>query len=185
MNPIFAVVGTFGIFHHAVAVQNRHFSSADAVVDRLKTDADLDAVAELEARCFTNPWTREMLARELAQSDVAQVFILRLPGQIVGGFCSCWIIVDELHLNTVAVDYPYRRLGLATHLVTTVMTEAARHGVTRATLEVRASNVAARRLYEGLGFAVRATRAAYYILPEDDALIMWRDDLADLVHPNP
>jgi ribosomal-protein-alanine N-acetyltransferase len=182
MNPIFGVFGTFGIFSHPATVQNGPFPG-DSVIERLSTDADLDAVAELEARCFTNPWTRDMLARELAHSEVAQVFILRLADNTVAAFCSCWIVVDELHVNTVAVDGPYRRMGLATHLMTRVMAEAAGQGVTRATLEVRASNVAARKLYEALGFTVKAIRPSYYTQPEDDALIMWRDDLRHLINP--
>ena len=152
-------------------------------VDRLATEQDLDAVAELEARCFTNPWTRDMLARELAQADVAQVFVLRAPGNVIVGFCSCWIILDELHVNTMAVDTPYRRQGLGTQLMTAVMQEAARRGAIRATLEVRASNVAARKLYEALDFVVTAIRPQYYTQPQDDALIMWRDGLANLLNP--
>lgn len=152
-------------------------------VERLTTEADLDEVAALEARCFTNPWTRDMLARELAHSDVAHVFILRGPDHAVAGFCSCWIIVDELHVNTMAVDAPYRRMGLGTHLMIAVMQEAARRGVTRATLEVRAANVAARKLYEGLGFSIRAIRQQYYTQPDDDALIMWRDGVGELLNP--
>jgi ribosomal-protein-alanine N-acetyltransferase len=143
----------------------------------LAGDADLDAVAELEGRCFTNPWTREMLARELARSDVARVFVVRLPGDPVAAFCSCWIVVDELHINTIAVDSAYRRMGIATELMRYVMAEAARKGARRATLEVRASNEAARKLYESLGFAVAAVRARYYTQPDEDALILWKEGL--------
>jgi [ribosomal protein S18]-alanine N-acetyltransferase len=156
---------------------------AEAIVERMESDADLSAVAELEAYCFTNPWTRDMLARELAQSDVAHVFILRLPGEPVAAFCSCWIIADELHVNTMAVDPRYRRLGLATHLMRHVMIAAVRRGAVRATLEVRESNDAARRLYESLGFAVTAVRRGYYTQPDEDALILWRDRLGDLNNP--
>ena len=153
--------------------------SEDALIYRLATDADLDAVADLEARCFTNPWTREMLARELAQSDVAYVFVLRMPDGTMAGFCSCWIVADELHINTIAVDGQYRRQGLATRLMIHVMGEAARRGARRATLEVRASNEAARKLYESLGFAVTAVRRRYYTSPEEDALILWREGLGN------
>jgi ribosomal-protein-alanine N-acetyltransferase len=51
-------------------------------------------------------------------------------------------------------------------------------GGERATLEVRRSNHAARRLYEGLGFRVRGVRADYYTEPVEDALILWREPLA-------
>jgi ribosomal-protein-alanine N-acetyltransferase len=140
-------------------------------------------VAGLEERCFTNPWTREMLARELAQSDVAQVFVLRLPGCPVAAFCSCWLVADELHINTVAVEPAYRRRGLAFALLGHVLREASRRGAVRATLEVRASNVPALRLYEALGFRVSATRTKYYSHPEEDALILWQDGLAQLDTP--
>jgi ribosomal-protein-alanine N-acetyltransferase len=153
------------------------------VVERLTEARDLDLVAELEERCFTNPWTREMLARELAQSDVAHVFVLRVPGCPVAAFCSCWIIADELHINTIAVEPSRRRRGLARALLGHVMTEAALRGAARATLEVRASNEPARRLYEALGFRVSATRTKYYSHPEEDALILWKEGLTQLDTP--
>jgi ribosomal-protein-alanine N-acetyltransferase len=140
-------------------------------IERLSSDRDLDDVAALEARCFTNPWTRDMLARELAQSDVAHVFLLRQPDRRLAGFCSCWIVADELHVNTLVVDLPYR-------LMAWVMEEALRRGATRATLEVRESNEAARRLYASLGFEVVARRPRYYSQPVEDALILWREHLA-------
>jgi [ribosomal protein S18]-alanine N-acetyltransferase len=148
------------------------------VIERLASEQDLDEVAELEARCFTNPWTRDMLARELAQSGVAHIFLLRLPDRRLAGFCSCWIVADELHVNTLVVDLPYRRRGLGASLIRWVIREAVRRGAARATLEVRESNEAARSLYPGLGFEVVARRSRYYSQPEEDALILWRENLA-------
>jgi [ribosomal protein S18]-alanine N-acetyltransferase len=150
----------------------------DMVFERLSDERDLDEVAALEARCFTNPWTRDMLARELAQSDVACIFVLRLPDRQLAGFCSCWIVADELHVNTLVIDLPYRQRGLGVGLMQWVMEEAARRGATRATLEVRESNEAARRLYASLGFEVVARRSRYYSQPDEDALILWRENLA-------
>lgn len=147
-------------------------------IERLSDDRDLDEVAALEARCFTNPWTREMLARELAQSDVAHIFLLRFPDRRLAGFCSCWIVADELHVNTLVVDIPYRQRRLGVGLMAWVMDEAARRGATRATLEVRESNEPARRLYTSLGFEVVARRSRYYSQPVEDALILWRENLA-------
>ena len=138
---------------------------------------DLEAVAALEAACFTNPWTREMLEREVRESDVARVYVLRDPGGPVLAFCTCWVIADELHVNTIAVDPVRRRAGLATSLMRQVMEDAARSGAIRATLEVRASNEPARQLYAALGFTERAVRPRYYSQPEEDGIIMWRDSL--------
>jgi [ribosomal protein S18]-alanine N-acetyltransferase len=153
------------------------------VLAPLGGETDLDAVADLEARCFTNPWTRDALARELARSDVARVFVARLPGEPVAAFCSCWFVADELHVNTIAVDPPHRRSGIASSLMRYVIAEAARHGARRATLEDRASTDPARKLYESLGFVVSAVRPRYYTQPDEDALILWKDGLPDLSNP--
>jgi ribosomal-protein-alanine N-acetyltransferase len=155
----------------------------DMVIERLSDEGDLDEVAALEARCFTNPWTRDMLARELAQSDVACIFLLRLPDRHLAGFCSCWIVADELHVNTLVIDLPYRQRRLGIRLMRWVMEEAARRGARRGTLEVRESNEAARRLYASLGFEIVARRSRYYSQPDEDALILWHEDLANPEKP--
>jgi ribosomal-protein-alanine N-acetyltransferase len=139
--------------------------------------ADIDAIVELEAESFTNPWPRETLVWELRNSDVTQVYVLRDDEGKTVAFCVCWVIFDELHINTLAVAPAARRTGLATFLLRQVMAEAARAGARKATLEVRASNTAALGLYSGLGFHVAAQRPRYYTQPEEDALILWRESL--------
>jgi [ribosomal protein S18]-alanine N-acetyltransferase len=151
--------------------------AAEITIERIIESDDLDAVAALEAATFTNPWTREMLERELRQSDVARVYVLRLPGRRVAAFCACWVVYDELHINTLAVDPELRRRGLGTHLMRRLLAEAAREGAQRALLEVRRSNEVALRLYESLGFSVTATRRNYYTQPEEDALVLTKEGL--------
>lgn len=150
------------------------------VIERLRAgaaDADLDAVAALEAESFTNPWPRGSLVWELENSDVTRAYLLRDDGGAIAAFCVCWVIFDELHINTLAVAPAARRRGLATAMLRHVMAEAAASGATRATLEVRASNDAALGLYRRLGFHVAATRPDYYVRPAEDALILWREGL--------
>ncbi len=101
---------------------------AGMLIERISESVDLDAVAALEADTFTNPWTREMLERELRQSDVARVYVVRLPGYRVAAFCACWLVYDELHINTIAVDTRLRRQGLATALMTHLLAEGAAAG---------------------------------------------------------
>jgi [ribosomal protein S18]-alanine N-acetyltransferase len=145
------------------------------IVERLTGDTDLDAVVALEAASFTNPWSREMLQRELEQPTSARVYVLRLPDVQVAAFCSCWVIADELHINTIAVEASRRRQGLGRALIQQVLAAVAVEGVRRVTLEVRRSNAAALSLYESLGFAVAGVRKRYYTQPEEDALILWRE----------
>lgn len=139
-------------------------------------DADIDAVVALENESFTNPWPRETLVWELANSDVTRVYVLRDDADRAIAFCIVWLIFDELHINTLAVSPAHRRRGLATLLLREIMAEAAREGARRATLEVRASNTAALELYARLGFAVSARRPGYYANPQEDALILWRKE---------
>ena len=146
-------------------------------IEQVTGGEDLDHVCALEAESFTNPWTREMLERELQHSDVARVYALRLAEGTIAAFCTCWVVFDELHVNTIAVSPSRRRQGLGMRLMRYVLAAAAREGATRATLEVRRSNAAALGLYERLGFRVTAVRPHYYTKPEEDALILWRDGL--------
>src|SRR5262245_19549222 len=86
------------------------------------------------------------------------------PGRVVG-FCSLWRVLDELHINNLAVQPESRRSGVATALLAHVLREGGRMGALRATLEVRRSNDAARLLYERFGFVVAGVRRAYYTKP--------------------
>ena len=148
-------------------------------------DRVVDDIVALELASFTNPWSRETLVWELRNSDVTRLFVSRGDDGRVVAFCACWIIFDELHINTLAVAPEHRRRRVATRLLTRVLGEAAAAGVRKATLEVRASNQAALLLYERLGFHVTAVRERYYTQPDEDALILWRDRLSIEEFPAP
>lgn len=154
---------------------DRVMAGADG--DIAAIEADLDAIVALEADAFTNPWSRDTLVWELRHSDVTRLYVLRSEDGLVRAFCSCWVIFEELHLNTVAVAIAARRRGLATALLEYVISEAQASGAVRATLEVRASNTPALGLYARLGFHVSANRPGYYSKPEEDALILWKEPL--------
>lgn len=149
-------------------------------IEPLTGDADLDGVLRVEAESFTNPWTREMYTWELQNRSVCHIYVVRTADSPVAAFCAFWLVFDEIHINNVAVLPQFRAQGIGTALLQHVLIEARRLGATRATLEVRASNAAALRLYERLGFYVAATRKHYYSNPVEDALILWRDDRAAL-----
>jgi tRNA threonylcarbamoyl adenosine modification protein YeaZ/ribosomal-protein-alanine acetyltransferase len=140
---------------------------------------DLGAVEALQHRSFTNAWGAESIKWELENTDVARLYVMREPGGRLVAYCACWMIFDELHINSLAVDIEWRRRGLARLLLNHVMRDAVRAGARGATLEVRQSNDAARALYEGLGFTVEAVRRDYYQDPREDALILWNRRIND------
>jgi ribosomal-protein-alanine N-acetyltransferase len=149
------------------------------VVEPLTLLSDLDTVLEIEQSSFVNPWTREMYLAELENRGVSYCYVVRSPSHVVVGFCSFWRVLDELHINNLAVAPQYRRGGAGTALLHEILREGAKMGARRATLEVRQSNRAARRLYERLGFSVAGVRRGYYTKPVEDALVLWKERLAD------
>ncbi|HLG59380.1 MAG TPA: ribosomal protein S18-alanine N-acetyltransferase [Vicinamibacterales bacterium] len=145
-------------------------------IDPLDGDDDLDGVLAVEEESFTNPWTKEMYVWELQNRAVCHIFVVRTSDQRVAGFCAFWLVLDEIHINNVAIRPALRGRGIGTGLMRRVFEEARRLGARRATLEVRASNQGARRLYERLGFSVAGTRPNYYTNPVENALILWREE---------
>jgi ribosomal-protein-alanine N-acetyltransferase len=151
---------------------------SDVVIARAGAD-DLAAVEALQRRTFTNPWGTDAIRWELEHTDVARLYVCRAPLGAVIGYCACWLVFDELHINSLAVEDTWRRRGLALRLLKTVIAEAVAGGARSATLEVRRSNEAARALYEGLGFHVEGVRRDYYQQPREDALILWHRALSE------
>ena len=134
---------------------------------------DLSVVEALQKRAFTNAWGAEAIRWELENTDVARLYLVRDEQGATLAYCACWMVFDELHINSLAVDEPWRRHGVATILLAAVIRDAVESGAKGATLEVRQSNIAARALYEGLGFRVEGVRRDYYQNPREDALVLW------------
>lgn len=162
---------------------NAMTSDVTTRVRRVGPEEPLDRVATLQAESFIRPWSIDAIRRELQQNPVARLFLLEAlqetgAGHLLG-FCACWIVAGEVHINSLAIAPACRRQGHARRLLREVFRSAAQEGAHAATLEVRRSNTAAVALYGALGFAVEGVRRNYYEQPREDALILWRHALAD------
>jgi ribosomal-protein-alanine N-acetyltransferase len=142
---------------------------------------DLDTVVALDAAVSNPAWSRGMFESELTTNQFAGFLVARPPGGGVCGYIGYWIVFEELHLLNVAVHPEWRRKGVAARLVKTVFDTAIGRGVTRALLEVRASNVPAQQLYFRFGFYVIARREGYYTQPSEEAMIMACDGFGGFV----
>ena len=149
------------------------------VVERVTSAEDLGGLLAVEQASFLNPWTRDMYVAELQNPSVSHLLVAKDPSGRVVGFCGFWCVLDELHINNLAVLPEYRRQGIASTILARVFAEGRGAGAARATLEVRRSNDVARRLYERFGFAVAGVRRGYYRQPDEDALVLWRDGLPE------
>lgn len=132
--------------------------------------ADVDAVLEIEQRNFREPWTRRAFLAEIETTPVAQPLVIEYEGRVIG-YVVPWFVADELQIANLAIHEDFRRQGLARQLIMHLCEAARQRHCTTAHLEVRRSNLAARKLYETLGFHLTGERSDYYG-PREDALLM-------------
>ena len=97
----------------------------------------------------------------------------------IAAYGGMWLMVDEAHITTFAVDPAWRRQGIGERLLLAFLDIAIERDAHEATLEVRLSNLAARRLYEKYGFRPVGLRPNYYSDDREDALIMTTEPLAE------
>ena len=139
---------------------------------------DLDAVQDIERRSFRTPWPAHAYRTELETNRLATYLVARLHDRVVG-YGGMWVMVDEAHITTFAVDPLYRRQRIGERLILALLDVASARHAREATLEVRLSNLPARRLYEKYGFRPVGLRPRYYSDDNEDALIMTTEPLAE------
>ncbi|OPZ70726.1 MAG: ribosomal-protein-alanine N-acetyltransferase [Firmicutes bacterium ADurb.Bin456] len=137
----------------------------------------LDEVLEIEKVSFPSPWSRNAFVSEITQNEFA-CYIVAIAGEKVAGYGGMWLILDEAHITNVAVHTAYRMNRVGGMLMLELIRRAILRGVDRMTLEVRPSNHVARRLYNSLGFKDIGRRKRYYTDTNEDAIIMWKDNLS-------
>lgn len=139
-------------------------------VFRRMTVGDIAAVAALEQLIFSDAWSEAGIRETFCQSQ-AFVMIAEEAGNIIG-YCIVYYVLDEGEIARVAVSPEKRRKGIARGLLDCTCRECKEKGVERLLLDVRESNVSARRLYEDYGFCVDGIRKNFYQNPTEDAVLM-------------
>jgi ribosomal-protein-alanine N-acetyltransferase len=136
--------------------------------------ADLTAIVELETTAFSDPWSLASFEAVLAE-PAAYMAVARGAADEVVGYVVAWFAADEGEIANLAVREPTRRRGIGAALLDGALAEGARRGAENLYLEVRESNVAARRLYASRGFEEIGRRRGYYRRPVEDAIILRRE----------
>jgi len=135
------------------------------------TEADLAEVMAIEETSFSLPWTEEDFRAMLALPRNV-VLIARTGEGVLCGYV-CYMSVMEIgDIMNVAVHPDYRRQSIGRQLMQTAHRDASGHGVETMMLEVRESNLPARRLYAELGYEEISVRKNYYRKPLENAVIM-------------
>ena len=130
-------------------------------------------VAELEKLCFSAPWSERSIASEL-ESDYSY-WLVAVEDDRVAGYVGSQSCLPESDVMNVAVYPQYRGRGIGEQLMRRLMEDLREQGMESLTLEVRAGNEPAIRLYEKLGFLQVGLRPRYYVNPTEDALILRKE----------
>jgi len=137
---------------------------------RPMTSLDLPDVLRIENSTFPMGWVRSMFEAEL-EGPVSHSVVLEVDGALVG-YAICRVILDEAHLMNIAVEHPYRGRGLGLRLLQHVMRDSEVLGAQYMFLEVRVTNIVARKLYSKTGFEEVGLRKNYYQDNGEDAILM-------------
>ena len=138
---------------------------------------DVDDVIEIEKLAYGNHhWSKDSFMSELS-NDLAHYFsVLNEKNELIA-YCGTWRILEEAHITNIAVSPDYRRNHIGEALLKTIIDDCYKNMVKFITLEVRVSNTPAISLYEKYGFKSLGTRKGYYQDNNEDALIMWTENI--------
>jgi len=137
------------------------------------TEEHLETVLAIEREAYPEPWTRGMFQEEI-RNRLSYIYVARREEELVG-HCGFWLVLEEAHITTVAVEKNHRGTGVGRRFMEFLLTKAREVGARYATLEVRVSNTRARKLYEDFGFCEVAVRPKYYPITKEDAVVMLKE----------
>lgn len=138
---------------------------------------DVETIVKLEELSYgQHHWSKESFYNELTNNLAHYFCAINDSGQIIG-YVGCWHIFDEAHITTLSVHPDFRKQGVAQRLLFTIIDGCYKNKIKYITLEVRASNIAAISLYEKNGFKSIGTRKGYYQDNNEDALIMFTENI--------
>jgi [ribosomal protein S18]-alanine N-acetyltransferase len=151
-------------------------STNSAVLIRPMTVSDIEQVHIIDQLSFSLPWPASAFSYELNENPLSMLYVAEITPpeeeRRIIGMIVVWPIIDEAHIATLAVHPDYRNQGIGQIILATALREAIYKGCRVATLEVRATNLVAQRLYRRFHFEVVGSRQRYYRDNNEDALIM-------------
>ncbi|MGB8521079.1 MAG: ribosomal protein S18-alanine N-acetyltransferase [Candidatus Tumulicola sp.] len=155
--------------------------------DRLEIVAmapsDIAAVTHIEKASFSTVWPPDAFYNELNANKLAHYFVGRIGDRVVA-YGGIWVILEDSHITTIAVDPAYRGRRFGEVMLLRLIDEALQRGAAWMTLEVRESNTVAQQLYRKYGFTTVTMRRGYYSDDNESALVMWAGNLKSDLYRN-
>lgn len=157
-----------------MAVEKPVTEQTPIAIERMEPE-DIERVVELDSKCFAVPWSESAYNTEV-RNPSAYYVVARADGRIVG-YAGMWLIMDEAHITTIGVDPEFQGRKIGERILVNLIDEAVHRGARRTTLEVRRTNAVAQNLYHKYMFHTVAIRKGYYTDNNEDAFVMWIDDM--------
>lgn len=148
------------------------------VVIRAMIVEDLEQVVAIDQASFSLPWPARSFHFELNDNQAARCWVAEQDGQVAAMLVG-WLIVDELHVATLATRPEFRGQGIGTQILSHALRAAKEEGAIKAFLEVRESNKTAQKIYHEFGFVEDGRRKGYYKDNGEDAVLMSLDHLPE------
>ena len=136
----------------------------------------LRSVLRIEAQVYPRPWSLSLFMSELALRGSRAYYVARIGGTVVG-YSGLMLTGEDAHVTTIAVDPAWHRHKIGTRMLLNLARQAQKRDARHLTLEVRMSNEPAQAMYRRFGFRPAGIRKNYYIETNEDALVMWADDI--------
>ncbi len=134
-------------------------------------ESDLEQVMHLERELFSNPWSENSMRADISNNSGW----VMVEGDTVLGYLCSYKVLDECQIANIAIRSDQQRRGLASRFLEWLIEREHALGSRFFFLEVRQSNIAARKLYEKSGFIIVGVRKKYYVRPDEDAIVMMLD----------
>ena len=147
-----------------------------SIMIRKMTIDDIEQVIAIDRVSFSLPWPERSFRFELSDNPASRCWVAEVDGKLVG-IIVAWLIVDEVHVATIATHPDFRRRGIARKLLAHTLQHLRDEGAQSSFLEVRASNFVAQEMYRKFGYEESGVRPRYYRDNDEDALLMTLESL--------
>ena len=137
---------------------------------------DIPQVIAIDQAAFSLPWPERSFLFELTRNENSRCWVCERVQEDsapeIVGMLVIWLILDEAHIGTIAIEASQRCKSLGRRLLATGLLEAYAEGARVSYLEVRRGNISARKMYEAFGFVEDGVRPRYYKDNFEDAILM-------------
>jgi [ribosomal protein S18]-alanine N-acetyltransferase len=142
-----------------------------SVLLRKMTLDDVEQVIAIDQVSFSLPWPQRSFQFELTDNPASRCLVAESDGRVVGMLVG-WLIVDEIHIATIATHPDFRHQGIGKKLLSLALDSAREEGALSSFLEVREGNTVALEMYRKFGYVEDGRREGYYKDNGEDAILM-------------